>query len=289
MTMGALRNGSGGASADRPPRRGLGILQHLSGGVESLAPASGSSCPPRLRQIVQSAVQEAAENDHTPAFSALPVDAMGNDPACRQLARALQAAADRAGKDLCAGRPAAELQREIRNRVMDNVMGVVVGAAVKDERPDLLGGGHRHEQEIFFGVVGALAAEHLAAGLVRRGASAPGAGGAGLPPLNTCGATALIRDALLSAAPAAPLAVKIARSIYDATADRADEPGAEGGSDPTIAITGAVARAVARACAPAAPRGPRPAGGPERRERGGRLTSGCICREIARELAGPVQ
>ena len=165
-------------------------------------------------------------------------------------------------------------------------MDVVTGPAVKDARPDLSGGG-RHEREIFFGIIGALAAEHLAAGLVGGSAPTPCAGDAAPPPPADCKAAGLIRAALLSAEWAAPMAVKIARGIHDATADCVRAQGAAEGSDPTIAITSAVAGAVAEVGAPAAAHGQRHPRDSGRRGRDDGRAADSICRGIARRLASP--
>ena len=289
--MGAPRKGGpagGDAFAEsRPARHGPRILRCLFGGAASPPPASEFACPPRLRRIVRSAMLGTAKSAGSPAFSVPSLDAIGNDLGCRQLAEALPAAMERANKGQCAGLSAAELQGEIKNLVMDDVMGVVAGLAVDGARPDLLGGGGRHEREIFFGAIGALVAEHLAAGLVGGSAPAPGAGDASPPPPAGRKAAGLIRAALLSAERAAPMAAKVARGIHDATADCVRAQGAAEGNDPTITITSAVAGAVAEVGTPAAPHGQRYPRDSGRRGRGDGRATDSICRGIARRLASP--
>lgn len=288
--MGAPREaGPAGGNAlaeSRPARRGPRILRCLFGGAASPLPASEFACPPRLRRIVRNAMLDTAKSASSPAFSVPSLDAIGNDLGCRQLAEALPAAMERADRGLCAGLPAAELRGEIKNLIMDDVMGVVAGLAVRDAGSDLSSGG-RHEREIFFGTIGALVAEHLAAGLVGGSAPAPGAGNASPPPPAGRKAAGLIRAALLSAERAAPMAAKVARGIHDATADCVRAQGAAEGNDPTITITSAVAGAVAEVGAPTVPHGqqyPRDSG---RRGRGDGRATDSICRGIVRRLASP--
>ena len=293
VTMDAPREGAaaGDASAEsRLARHGPRILRHLFGEAASPPPASESTCPPRLFEIVRNAMLDTAGSGRQDFPAAAPsLDEVAIDPDFRQLAESLPAAMEKAGGGLCAGFSAAELRAEITERIIGDVRNAVLGGALEGMRRNLLGG-DRREQEICLAAIGELAAEHLAIGLAAAasgGAPASGADSADRRPLAGGEASELVRAALLYAEQAAPLVAKIARAIDDAVAGYARTLGVAERGDPTIAAVSAVARAVAGARTLGVLRDPLPPCGPRRRGQGGGQVAECICREIARHLAGP--
>lgn len=286
--MGASFGGGDASMDDLLVRHGPRVLQHLFGDAASPESAPEHACPPRLLQIVGDAVHEVKENGWAgaPAAAVPSLDKIMYDPDYRRMEKAMPGVMDRVREGLRAGRPAAEMRVEISDLVIEHLRNVVTGSALEGMRQSLLCG-DLHEQEIGLAAINALAAEHLAAGLVDGGAPVNGAGGAGKQQLAGHIQANLIRDALFSAAAVpVPLVVKIVRGMADATSGYAHTQGTAEKNELEIAIMCAVARAVARVCAPAVPRGPRSLCEPGRQGQGGYPLVDGISREIALLLAG---
>ena len=278
MTMGAPRKGGtrNTSMSSRAARHGPPILRHLGGGTASSTPAAEPVCPPLMRQAVRDAVLAAAESARPPAFAAPSLDAIGDDPACRRLDETIQSALKKARTGLRAGRPEAELQREIRDLVMDGVQNLVVGDALEGMWLGLFGG-DQYEEEMYLGAVTAPVGWQLAAEVL---VDAAAESGEGRTPAE------LVRAALLSAEPTLYLIVKIITALVDAAAEYVRGLKAAEADDPKVMLTNATAQALERIGTPAVLRGPIHQADSKSRARLVRMADR-ICREIVRQLADP--